>query len=278
MTQPLSAICQPITEDLQRFETAFDSSLSSTSLPMETMLRYISEVPGKRLRPITVFLVARLFGDVNEITMHTALFVEMLHSATLIHDDIVDGSEERRGRPAVHAKWDNPSAVLAGDFLLAKAMLQLSENNCLPILKEMLDTTLTMSEGEMLENRRRKTEHGGQKTESEYLKLITRKTAMLFRSCCVGGALSVMDEKTEDRKQKLELAGDWGLNLGLVFQMRDDIMDADDAEDVAIAKKLLSTYLDKTLTSLDALTPMAKNKDALDSLRDLVYFCAERNQ
>lgn len=277
MTQLLSTIRKPIMDDLQRFETALASSLSSDSAPMVAVLRYVSEARGKRLRPMTVFLSARLFGETNETAMRTALFVEMLHTATLIHDDIVDGSDERRGRKAVHVRWDSPSAVLAGDFLLAKAMMQLSDPDSLPILREMLTTTMAMSEGEMEENGNKKTEDRRQKTEGEYLELIKRKTALLFRSCCVGGAMAAL-EKTEERSKKIEGMGAFGMYLGLVFQMRDDILDADDPTTVGFAQKLLPLYLDKTLKALEALAPMAKNPEVLDTLRDLVVFCAERNQ
>lgn len=263
----------------EHFEAAFTMAMSSDTAPMETVLRHVAGVRGKRLRPELVFLFAELFGKPNASTDRTALFVEMVHTATLIHDDVVDASDERRGQASVNARWDNTTAVLAGDFLLSKAMLLLSEPEDHAILKEMLRTTLAMSEGELMQNGKRKTENGELRAESGkfYLEIIGRKTAQLIRACCVGGAMSVMDEKTEDRSKKIELIGEFGLNLGLVFQMRDDILDADDAEHVVLAERLLPEYLKKALKALEALTPFMTNEVALSSLRDLTMFCAERD-
>ena len=270
----------PMKKEMENFEKVFREVLSSEALPMDDVLAYVASVKGKRLRPTLVFLSARLFGEVNESTRRTALFVELLHTATLIHDDVVDGSDIRRGQASVNARWSNKSAVLVGDYLLSKAMLLLSDSSDHFILKEMLDVAMKMSEGEMMQSGEVRGERlevrGGR--EMAYLDIITRKTAWLIRSCCVCGALSVLSEKTEDRSRKLELVGDFGLNLGMVFQMRDDILDADDVESVAFAKKLLPKYLDKTLMALDALIPYTINQDALASLKELTMFCAERNQ
>ena len=255
------------------FERALAEMMSSDAVPMETVLRYVAGVKGKRLRPELVYLTARLFGEANASTERTALFVELVHTATLIHDDVVDGSERRRGQASVNAKWDSKTAVLAGDFLLSKAVILLSDPEDHQILQDMLQTTLAMSEGELMQSRSRESEVGRQK----YLDIITRKTAMLIRACCVGGAMSVLCEKAEDRRQKIALLGDFGLDLGLVFQMRDDILDADDAKCVAVAKKLLPEYQDKALKALDALAPYIIDKEALSSLRDLTVFCAERD-
>lgn len=256
----------------ERFEKAFAAAMSSDTAPMEAVLRYVAGAKGKRLRPELVYLTARLFGEVNESTDRTALFVEMIHTATLIHDDVVDASDERRGQASVNARWDNTTAVLAGDFLLSKAMLLLSHPEDQAILKEMLQTTLAMSEGELMQNGERRTENG-----ELYLEIIERKTAQLIRACCVGGAMTVLSDNTEDRRRKLEWIGEFGLNLGLVFQMRDDILDADNAEHVAMAELLLPEYIKKALKALEALTPFVTDQQALSSLKELIVFCAERN-
>ncbi|MBR4147104.1 MAG: polyprenyl synthetase family protein [Bacteroidales bacterium] len=256
----------------ERFEKAFAAAMSSDTAPMEAVLRYVAGAKGKRLRPELVYLTARLFGEVNQSTDRTALFVEMIHTATLIHDDVVDASDERRGQASVNARWDNTTAVLAGDFLLSKAMLLLSHPEDHAILEEMLQTTLAMSEGELMQNGERRTENG-----ELYLEIIERKTAQLIRACCVGGAMTVLSDDTEDRRQKLEWIGEFGLNLGLVFQMRDDILDADNAEHVAMAELLLPEYIKKALKALEALTPFVTDQQALSSLKELIVFCAERN-
>lgn len=258
--------------EMEEFESMFREMISSETVPMDEILGYVSGVKGKRLRPMLVLLSARLFGEVNESTRRTALFVEMLHTATLLHDDVVDGSDQRRGQPSVNAQWDSRSAVLAGDFLLAKAMTLLSTPEDHRILKEMLDAAMAMSEGELMQS-----EELGVRSEEYYLDIIMRKTARLIRACCTGGAMSVMKEKTEDRRQELELMGDFGLHLGLVFQMRDDILDDDNSAITALAKQLLPEYKEKALKALAALTPFVTDQEVFSSLRELTLFCAKRN-
>ena len=250
---------------MQELERRLAEALTGSMVPMDTVMRYVSSVSGKRLRPRLVFLSARLFGEVNERVRRTALFVELLHTATLIHDDVVDESDTRRGQLSVNARWNNKTAVLAGDYLLSKAMLQLAEPSDSPILKVMLSTAMEMSEGELMQNK-----EFGVKSEGFYLEIIKRKTAALMRACCVGGALAGMDENTEDRRQKTELVGDWGLNFGLVFQMQDDILDDDDPEITKMAKALLPAYLEKANKALDALEPWVKDEWALKELRSLI--------
>ena len=138
--------------ELERFERAFEAVMTSDVLPMDAMMRYVTSVPGKRLRPRLVFLSARLFREVNDITRRTALFVEMFHTSTLNHDDVVDGSDTRRGQASLNAHADSKSAVLAGDYLLAKALAQLSHPEDHQILQEMLQVAMLMSEGELLQS------------------------------------------------------------------------------------------------------------------------------
>ena len=267
------------------FERAFEAVMTSDIVPMDAMLRHVTSVRGKRLRPRLVFLSARLFGEVNDITRHTALFVELFHTATLIHDDVVDGSDIRRGQASVNARWDSRAAVLAGDYLLAKAMAQLSEPSDHPILKEMLNVAMAMSEGELLqaasplgdassvtaESLQPTASPSGDASSVTYMEVIERKTARLIRACCVGGALSVGASS-----DAINIIGDFGLNLGLVFQMRDDILDNDDSTAAALARQLLPEYLDKALKALDTLAPYTKDKEAQHALRELTLFCAER--
>lgn len=252
-------------KEMEEFELRFAEALRGSVLPMDEVLRYVEAAPGKRLRPRLVFLTASLFGEINDATRRTALFVELLHTATLIHDDVVDGSDTRRGRPSVNAHWDNQVAVLAGDYLLAKAMRLLSNPEDHLILQQMLDVAMSMSEGELLQNGELRVENG-----ELYLEIITRKTARLIQACCVCGALSVTGEKTE-------LVGNYGINLGLMFQMRDDILDADNPSTAALAERLLPEYLDKALKALNAMVPYINNKEAFSSLRELTVFCATRN-
>ena len=177
-------------QEMELFERHFAEALSGAVLPMDEIMRCVGAVAGKRLRPSLVFMSAQLFGEVNESTRRTALFVELLHTASLIHDDVVDESDTRRGQPSVNARWNNKAAVLAGDYLLSKAICLLSDPSDHLILKEMLDVAMAMSEGELMQL---KVKRGATETTEAYLDIITRKTARLIQACCTCGALSVVN-------------------------------------------------------------------------------------
>ena len=276
----LEQIIHPIAFELAQFEAFFEKTLHAETEPMDSIMRYVLDARGKRLRPILVLLSAKLFGKNNEQTLRAATFVEMVHSATLIHDDVVDDSNLRRNHASVKARFGNLSAVLAGDYLLAKAMLLLAQPNDYAILQEMLRTTAAMSEGELMQGAsiRSLSSSKGQNKKVEaykgrpfdrlrdlnYLDIITRKTAMLMRSCCVAGALSV--NATPEQVQQI---ADFGLNFGILFQLRDDILDS---ENVAHAQILLPIYHEKALKTLEGFPP----SEIVDMLCDLTVFCAER--
>ena len=264
--KPLEQTIVPIATELQQFEAFFEATLKAETEPMDNIMHYVRATQGKRIRPILVLLSAKLFGEVNNQTLRAATFVEMVHSATIIHDDVVDDADQRRGKTSVKAQFGNLSAVLAGDFLLAKAMLLLAQPNDHAILQEMLSTTAAMSEGELMQNVsvRSLSPSKGRPNDS-YLNIITRKTAMLMRSCCISGALSV-----NATLEQVKHIADFGLNFGILFQLRDDLLDG---ENTAEAQALLPEYLQKTLDSLKTLSA----SETLEALRDLTVFCAERN-
>ena len=276
--KPLEQIISPIAEDLKQFEAFFTQTLKADTEPMDTIMRYVGETKGKRLRPLLVLLSAKLFGEVNEQTLRAATFVEMVHSATLIHDDVVDDADLRRDRASVKTQFGNLSAVLSGDYLLAKAMLLLSQPADSVILQEMMRTTAAMSEGELMQDTRSLSLSKGRdnKVDSSigrpfdelrdlnYLDIITRKTALLMQSCCAAGALSV--EATPEQVQRIS---DFGLNFGILFQLRDDLLDGENIEQ---ATALLPVYYEKTLKTLDGFAP----SEIVETLRDLTVFCAER--
>ena len=271
--KPLEQIIVPIATELQQFEAFFEATLKAETEPMDNIMHYVRDTRGKRMRPILVLLSAKLFGKVNHQTLRAATFVEMVHSATIIHDDVVDDANQRRGKSSVKARFGNLSAVLAGDFLLAKAMLLLAQPDDHAILQEMLSTTAAMSEGELMQNVSVRSlslrslsivEASKGRPNNSYLDIITRKTALLMRSCCVAGALSV-NATPEQVKQ----IADFGLNFGILFQLRDDILDG---ENTAEAQALLPEYLQKTLDSLKSFPA----SETLEALRDLTVFCAER--
>lgn len=261
----LEHITAPVAAELAQFEAFFKQSLKADTEPMDTIMQYVTETKGKRLRPLLVLLSAKLFGEVNEQTLRAASFVEMVHTATLIHDDVVDDSDQRRGHASVKAHFGNLSAVLAGDYLLAKAMLLLSNSKDIDILNEMLGTTAAMSEGELMQNNVADYVPQSEKT-TQYLDIITRKTALLMRSCCVAGAMSV-----KATPKQIQHIADFGINFGILFQLRDDMIDG---ENTAEAQALLPEYQQKTL---EALKPFPAS-ETLNALRDLTVFCGERTE
>ena len=241
----------PVEEELQRFESSFQALMASESVLKDAVGHDTFATGGKRLRPLLVYLCAKLFGNPNDSTHRSALFV---------------------GHPALHVLLDTPTAVLTGDFLLAKAMLMLSNDGDLPLLQELLTTILAMSEGELMQREEGRSKKEEERSKEGYVEVIKRKTAMLFRSCCVVGAMSV-----QASSEGLSLMADFGLNLGLVFQMRDDLLDRDDLESVAFAEALLPQYLEKAQRALNRLDAVVINHESLEALHELLQFCAQRN-
>ena len=260
----LEHIIEPIRAELTQFEVFFEQTMKAETEPMDDIMRYVQESRGKRLRPILVLLSAKLFGEVNERTLRAATFVEMMHSATLIHDDVVDDADQRRGKASVKAQFGNHSAVLAGDYLLAKAMLLLSQPDEYNILQEMLRTAAAMSEGELMQGASVVRPDG--RTTDAYLDIITRKTATLLRACCVVGAFSV-----NAAHEQVQQMADFGLNFGILFQLRDDMLDGENVEQ---AQALLPVYYEKTMKALEGFAP----SETTEALRDLTVFCAEREE
>ena len=271
----INQIISPIAAEVQQFEAFFGQTLRAETEPMDSIMRYVLDTRGKRLRPILVLLGAKMFGEVNGQTLRAATFVEMLHTATLVHDDVVDDADQRRGQSSVKAHFGNLSAVLAGDYLLAKAMLLLTHPDDHAILQEMMRTTAAMSEGELIQNQAFEGINSNHTSPAwndipskatQYLDIITRKTAQLMRSCCATGALSV--NATPEQVQQI---ADFGLNFGILFQLRDDILDG---ENTNIATALLPSYYEKTLQTLNEFPP----SEIVDMLRNLTMFCTERKE
>lgn len=273
----LEQIISPIATEMAQFEAFFAQTLKADTEPMDGIMRYVQETKGKRLRPILVLLSAKLFGEPNALTMRAAAFAEMVHSATLIHDDVVDGDDQRRGRASVKARFDSRSAVLAGDYLLAKAMLLIANDTA--VLNEMLHTATAMSEGELMQGSVGLSYHGSRNDnpnesgchnvtalQTHYLDIITRKTAMLMQSSCKAGAMSV-----EASPEQIKKTADFGLLVGQVFQMRDDILDGENTE---LAKTLLPNRLEKAMKALEGFPP----NETVEALRELTQFCAKRKQ
>lgn len=213
----VSKIKYPIKDEMKLFEKKFKQSLQSKVPLLDRIMHYIIKRKGKQMRPMFVFLTAQLFGQVNDKSYRAAALIELLHTATLVHDDVVDEANLRRGFFSVNALWKNKIAVLVGDFLLSKGLLFSVENEDYDLLKIVSSAVKEMSEGELLQiEKSRKLDI----EESVYFDIIRKKTAVLISSCCACGASS-MDQENEIIK-KLYLFGE---KVGIAFQIKDDLFD-----------------------------------------------------
>ncbi len=206
-----------IANELEVFETYFKKAVSTNAPMLDRIMRYIVKRKGKQLRPMFVLLSAKLCGTINESTYRAASFVEILHTATLVHDDVVDDANERRGFFSVYALWKTKVSVLIGDFLLAKGLLLSLENNDYRILHILSDAVKKMSEGELLQIEKARTFNI---KEEVYYEIIRSKTASLLASACAAGAWSASGD--ENLTEKLRLFGE---NVGMAFQLKDDLFD-----------------------------------------------------
>jgi octaprenyl-diphosphate synthase len=213
----LREIIQLVEEDLARVEEIFEAQFRSDVGLVGEIGRYIREGGGKRIRPALLLLACRLCGYRGERAITLASVVEFIHTATLLHDDIIDEATVRRGKRSVNSRWGNDITVLLGDFLYTKSMsMALSQDN-LPILRLLSDVTLRMIEGELLEIER----NGDLRmSEAQHLDIIRRKTADLFAACMSIGA--ILGDVSEEKRRALT---SYGLNLGICFQMVDDLLD-----------------------------------------------------
>ncbi len=213
----LSHISRPIDENLKRFNEIFKQSLKSKVGIVDLVMRYILKQKGKKIRPLLVLLSSKLAGDVSERSYRGAILVELLHTATLVHDDVVDSAETRRGFPSINAVWKNKIAVLIGDYLLARGLMLAVEGQDFDFLKVITSTVKRMSEGELLQIKKtRKLDND----EETYFKIISDKTASLLSTCCeIGARASTTNE------EEIKAMRSFGENLGMAFQIRDDILD-----------------------------------------------------
>ncbi len=205
----------PIKNEMNDFKKKLKSSISSENSIIDTIVNYIIKRKGKQIRPILVFLTSGLNGKISESTYRAAILIEILHTATLIHDDVVDDSNYRRGYFSINALWKSKYAVLVGDYLLSRGLELSVENNDFKFLGVLSNAVKKMSEGEITQLKKSKSLDIDEKT---YFKIIKEKTASLFSSCCVMGAIS----SNADEKKILSMK-EFGLLLGQAFQIRDDM-------------------------------------------------------
>lgn len=222
MSLNLDDIKKPIATELDKFEVRFRESMRSKAPLLDRITHYIVTRKGKQMRPMFVFLSAKLCGEINEATYVAASLVEILHTATLVHDDVVDDSYQRRGFFSINALWKNKIAVLVGDYLLSKGLLLSVENNQYQLLEILSNTIREMSEGELLQlEKARRLDI----KEDIYFDIIRQKTASLIASACACGATTT----TRDAEM-IQSVKTMGEKIGIAFQIKDDLFDYEEAE------------------------------------------------
>ena len=220
----LSLIKKPIESELNDFISLFNQSLTHEDGLLGSALAHIRQRGGKRMRPMLILLTARNYGVVSDVTLHGAVGLELLHTASLVHDDVVDESSERRGQASVNATYDNKVAVLVGDYILSTALLNVSFTGHQDIIQNLAELGRTLSNGEILQLTNIQNQ---EISEEVYYQVIRQKTAALFESCSAVGALSV-----GATPEQVEQAKKFGQNIGIIFQIRDDIFDYYDSKEI----------------------------------------------
>lgn len=220
----LNVIKQPIERELEIFKGLLSSSLVNTNPLLNDVFAHLKQRDGKLMRPMLTLLTASLFGTVNEETLHAAVALELLHTASLIHDDVVDESDERRGQLSINAVFNNKVAVLGGDYLLATCLVEATKTNNPAIIDVITKLGQDLSEGELLQLSNVQTQEFSEKV---YFDVIRKKTAALFSACTTAGVLSVHVGHTD-----YEWAQQFGEHLGISFQIKDDIFDYYDSKEI----------------------------------------------
>ena len=220
----LSIIKRPIKADLERFVNLFEKSLTHDYGLLAQVLDHIRQRAGKRMRPMLILLMAKHFGGITDATQYAAVGLELLHTASLVHDDVVDDSAERRGQSSVNAEYNNKVAVLVGDYILSTALLNVALTDNQIIVRRWAELGRTLASGEILQlSNIQNTEI----SEDVYYDVIIQKTAALFEACCTIGALSAGGSDEDIEKASL-----FGRNLGIMFQIKDDIFDYSQSSEI----------------------------------------------
>ncbi len=264
----ITDIRKPIEAEWKHYERVMESSLRADNKLQQEVLRYVGSRRGKQLRPMLVLLAAQICNPITDKTLRSAVALELLHTASLIHDDVVDSSDTRRGAAAVHVKWTNKVAVLIGDYMLAKVIGLTAEVRNIRILEIVANLGKSLSSGEMVQL------HVGQSMwidEEQYYQVINQKTAQLFQSCAEAGA-----ESAGCTPRQRAALRDYGRLLGLCFQIKDDIFDYSDLEE--IGKPTMSDLMDGkvTLPLIEALRRAPQ--DEADHIRELGELLAAHSE
>ena len=257
-------ILAPIEQEMKEFELHFKSNLQSKVPLLDKITHYIIKRKGKQMRPMFLFLTAKMLGEVNHKTYQAATLVELLHTATLVHDDVVDDANERRGFFSINALWKNKIAVLVGDYMLSRILLLSIENKNIRVLEIVARAVREMSEGELLQiEKARKLDI----TEEVYFEVIRQKTASLIATVCESASASV------DREDQAANMRKFGELVGLAFQIKDDIFDYGDSKDLGkptgldIRERKMTLPLIYTLANSDRATK-----------KELIYIVKNKNE
>lgn len=225
MKQTIEQITAPITEHINCYKETYQLALKSDNALVQQMVKHVNASSGKQMRPIMVFLCAQLCGKVTMTTIHAAIAIELLHVATLIHDDVLDESDERRGKPSLLAKFKSKASVLGGDFFLSAALSEAVETQHIGIIELIANMGKTLVDGELLQL-------SGSKEaiyrEDYYMAVIKAKTASLFHTCAKLGVLSAGKGNDVKAQRIIEM----GENIGICFQLKDDMFDYQDGEQI----------------------------------------------
>ena len=255
----ISKIKVPIENELKEFQAFFKSLMKNENRLLNIVLKYILRQKGKQIRPVIVLLSAKAFGTINKSTYIGASMIELMHTATLIHDDVVDNANMRRGLFSINALWKNKIAVLIGDYLLSRGLLLAIDNNQYDFLKEISATVKQMSEGEILQiEKARKLNI----TEEVYYDIIKKKTAVLISTSTVLGAKSVSSDK--EIIDKVRLLGEY---LGMAFQIKDDLFDLQKTNKTG---KDTGNDLQEKKSILRIIHKNKKSKQDVDIIRDFI--------
>lgn len=271
----LSLIKQPISTEIADFIELFNQSLSHSDGMLGQALEHIRKRAGKRMRPMLILLMAKNFGTISAATQHAAVGLELLHTASLVHDDVVDESAERRGQASVNATYNNKVAVLVGDYILSTALLNVAKTGNQRIVEYLAELGRTLSNGEILQLTNIQNQ---EISEDVYYQVIKQKTAALFEACAAIGALSAgaSEEMVAEAKH-------FGQNLGIIFQIRDDIFDYYDSpeigkptgNDMAEGKLTLPVIYALNNSSFDSMQTLARKVKAGDVNPDEIAVLVE---
>ena len=276
----LSLIKQPIEKDLNDFIELFNSSLTHEQTLLSEVLAHIRKRGGKRMRPILMLLMAKNYGQVSSVTQYSAVGLELLHTASLVHDDVVDESGERRGQASVNASYNNKVAVLVGDYILSTALLNVAHTGNQRIIEYLAELGRVLAAGEILQL---SNINNQEIREDVYYDVIKQKTAALFEACAAIGAISANAPDEEVKK-----ARQFGQNLGIMFQIRDDIFDYFDSKeigkptgnDMTEGKLTLPVIYALNTTDFEAMHTLAKKVKAgtvnKDEIAVLVEFTKQQ--